>query len=301
MHTYYDNFIAHYYAKDSEVYIELKKAGDVLFATAEKALLDSIDLFYATNCNIGETKAERQRIAEQTGVHFYMVNYIFLVCASQRVKAEYEARGWSMALFYDTFEDLDYKLKECKDIHGVYGNFVEVWYPIFYRLQVFKLGRLEFEICGYPKDEPYVCGNVTLRRGDPVISVHIPATGTPLSPAARLDSYKKAYAFAPFASAIYDGKLAMFCDSWLLFEGNRNIFPADLNIAHFLDDFDIIASVEEPTYRDAWRLFGVFYHGNPDELPQDNRARRAMATWLKSGKYSGVGFGVKLFSPNDIT
>ena len=69
--------------------------------------------------------------------------------AAQRARRDYLAQGVCEEIFWDTFCDLRYKLLECKTIHGVWGNFVASWYPIFYTCQIVKLGRLEFENAVY--------------------------------------------------------------------------------------------------------------------------------------------------------
>ena len=292
MLSYYRDFVCHYYAPSHPAYAPLLEAGEVILTRFGGEMEEMVEQMYQNNCNIYLSKDQRKDLANRSGVNFYTLNYIFLVCASRKAKAMYQEKGYSETLFYDTFEDLDYKLQECYAMHGVYGNFVEWWYAIFYRLKCFKLGRLEFEPVTYHPDTPYTKDGLTIEKGDTVLSVHIPASG-PMTTESRLDSYRRAYEFFP--ECIYDGKLVMICDSWLLYRGNREMFPPELNIHQFTLDWDIIISNEDPHFRDCWRLFYTNYQGDPSALPYDNRARRAVVDWLKAGKHCGTGYGIAFF------
>ena len=51
-----------------------------------------------------------------------------------------------MDVFDKSLEDMKWKMLECYEIHGVYGNFVGHWYDGFFNLTRFGLGRLQFEL-----------------------------------------------------------------------------------------------------------------------------------------------------------
>ena len=297
MLTYYKDFLSHYYTATDQRYQYLLGAGEKILKCCPGELEALIEEFHQNNYQIKKSEEQRKALAQKAGVEFYTLNYVFLACASQKTYMDYLKKGYTEDLFYDTFEDLCYKLEECKEVKGVWGNFVEFWYPIFYRMDCFKLGRLEFEVIKYPKDEPITFGDVTLQKGDLLLSVHIPS-GAPLTKEARMESYRLAYHFFP--GCIYGGKLVMICDSWLMFPKNKDIFPPTSNTHQFLDDWHILHSEEDAEYRDCWRLFGCDYQGNPDALPQNTGARRAMAAWLKQGKHSGTGLGLALFDGENL-
>ena len=297
MLSYYKDFLAHYYSTNDQRYQYLLSAGEKILLDCPGELETLIEDFHQNGYQIKSSVEQRKALAQKAGIEFYTLNYVFLACASKKTYADYLKKGYTEDLFYETFEDLSYKLEECKEVKGVWGNFVEFWYPIFYRMDCFKLGRLEFEVIAYPKDEPTTFGDVTLKKGDFILSVHIPS-GSPLAKEGRMESYRLAYYFFP--QCIYEGKLVMICDSWLMFPSNREIFPPSSNIHQFLDDWHILQSREDPDYHDCWRLFGCNYQGNPDALPQNTGARRAMVSWLKQGKYSGTGLGLALFDGKSL-
>ena len=219
--------------------------------------------------------------------------------SAEQTLGEYLKRGYTEKLFYDTFEDVIYKLNECIEVKGVPGVFVESWYSGFFRLGTFKLGRLEFAAATYGGDTAYEKDGITVTSADTAITVHIPSCG-PFPRALREESYAMAYEFyrKHFPEYFKGDKLVFTCNSWLLFPKLKEILPSHLNMVDFLSDFDIISERTDEGYKNGWRLFGVEYDGNPDHLPANTTARRCIVNWLKSGKYMGTGFGVKVYSSN---
>ena len=147
---------------------------------------------------------------------------------------------------------LKYKLLECREVQGVWGNFVSFWYPIFYTCDIFKLGRLEYENTTYAWEEPYIKNGYAIKHGDPVKSVHIPSSGEPFDEAARLASYRLAYEF--FREELNGGPLVCVCDSWLLYPDYQQILSPSSNILSFQKDFDVISSRTEEEFHDIWRV-----------------------------------------------
>lgn len=276
--------------EDAAVYL-IDSANKIL-SVYSNDLEGIINFLYNNSYDVGSTLELRKALSEKSEVHLYTLNFIFLVCASKRMLADFLKNDLSEELFWDTILDLKYKLFECKAVMGVWGNFVENWYNIFYSLDVFKLGRLEFERVKYPEDMPvYKKGDIEVKPGDTVYSVHIPSSG-PLTRELREDSYAQAKEF--FRAERGNEPVVFVCHSWLLFENNRRIFPADMNLVDFMNDWDIIDSKESEKYGDCWRLFGKEFDGEVDNLPQTTRQQKAMAAWLKQGKKTGEGFGVRI-------
>jgi len=271
----------------------LTEMGTLLLTTYEQDVADIVELLYNSDCSVKATLEAREKLAEKSGVELYTVNFIFMVAASKRMKADYIAAGHSEEIFWETILDLKFKLFECKMVHNVWGNFVENWYDIFYQVAIFKLGRLEYEVCEYPEEAPvYTFGDITLKPGDKMVSIHIPSSGK-LTKEIREESYKMAWEFF--------GKkpLICFCHSWLLFEGNRQIFPETMNLVDFMNDWDIIHSEEIDDYYDAWRLFGRDYKGDVSVLPQVTSQQKAMAAWLAQGRKTGEGLGVLIYGEDE--
>ena len=248
--------------------------------------------FYADRFDMEKLGPKIKSIAAASGVHEYTVWGLFLALAGERAKADYLAQGVPEEIFWDTFCDLKYKVLECKEVQGVWGNFVAFWYPIFYCCDIVKLGRLEFENDVY-RGKPYVLDGLRLEPGDPVKSIHIPSSGEPFNTAARLNNYKKAYDF--FKPTLGGGPLWCVCDSWLLLPAWQQVLSPTGNILDFQRDFDVISHREEEEFADSWRLFGADYQKPTAKLPERTSMQRAVKKYLLAGGKTGEGFGILCF------
>ncbi len=230
-------------------------------------------------------------IAEASGLSIHTVWGLFLAFAAETARHDYLENGVSEEIFWDTFCDLKYKLLECKENKGVWGNFVPFWYPIFYSCDIVKLGRLEYETRAYSGPARTVGGH-TLQPGDKVLSIHIPSSGEPFHKEARLESYRKAYDF--FQDLRDGGPLVCQCHSWLLYPEYRQVLPAASNIVSFMDDFSIV-EVEDGSFDDAWRVFGPEADKPADQLPETTSMRRAFKRHLQNGGKTGSALGLLVF------
>lgn len=263
----------------------------------EPEIAAMVTRFYDSGFKIDAISEKRDFISQCSGVDPLTVNFIFFAAASKRMLEDYLKEGICEQIFWDTILDLRCKLLECRAYKGVYGIFTEHWYTLFYPLKLFRLGRLEFEKTVYPSDrKEYRFMDAVIKPGDFVLSVHIPS-GEPLLKELRIKSYKSAFDF--FKKERAGGLLKCICHSWLLYPDNKKIFPNNLNIVDFMNDFDITESFDTK-FTECWRLFSCDYDGNPDNLPQNTTQQRAMVKWLRQGGKVGVGFGVLIFDGERI-
>ncbi len=295
MLNYYLDFLSHYPLGEDEKNA-LEAAGKKLLPAYEKELKALIDEYFKNGFEIGAITDGRKELASASGIEFYTVNFILLVCASEKIREAYIEKGYGEQLFYDSFEDLFYKVRECKAVHGIYGIFVESWYNGFFKLRIFKLGRLEYELKSYDGNK-YICDGLEIDEGMPVLGIHIPSSG-PLTLESRMDSYRKAYDF--FSDRVKDGKIVFVCNSWLLYETNKEIFPAGSNMVSFISDWDIVYSQPTEKFNDSWRVFNRGYDGDTSVLPADTSLRRAIIAWLNEGKPMGYGKGIIVFNGDKI-
>ena len=152
---------------------ELRAAEALLFGGADcEAIVPHMDRLHACS-----------------GLHRHVVDFLFLMAASERLRADYKAAGLPDALFWDTIADLKFKLIECHDVYGIWGTFVAFWHPWFYTMRRFKLGRLQYEAIPFKNDAPVTLGGYTVQPGDTVYNMHIPSCG-PLTREARFASVR---------------------------------------------------------------------------------------------------------------
>lgn len=231
------------------------------------------------------------KAAEACGVHSYTASFVFLAWNAQELHERYRAKGISDEIFRDTMTDLRYKLNECRHVHNVWGTFVRGWYPGFFAVTRFALGRLQYEFDEF-HGKSYTAGGYTVNKGDRTLTMHIPSAG-PLTKELREDSYRRAY---EFYKNDFPGKPVIFCcHSWLLYPPHEEMLPKSSNIVSFMHDFDPVLSEEHDTFSDAWRIYGPDADKPFDQLPRDTVFQRAYADWLQSGHKAGIGYGTFLF------
>ena len=268
-------------------------------------LLDAFDKIWANN----EAKAEFERIlgvyeanikcdqykeilvpAQNAGylanVHKYTSGLLIYMCMTKHLKKLYEERGINDQIFYDSMLDLRFKLEECKVVRGMVGSFVAWWFPGFFDLTRFALGRLQFEVVKFGHN--YDKNGIKLTPDSKVINVHIPRTGTPMDK----ESCDAAYAQArEFFKEEAGENCPFICHSWLLFPEHANILPKHTNVYRFFSEFDVFESGENEG-DDLWRLFDT-EDRNPNRLPTDSSLRRNYVEHMKKGGKLGWGLGVR--------
>ena len=240
--------------------------------------------------NYTELREAAKRAGEIVGVHAYSAELLLFICFSKHLRELYRLRGISDRIWFDSMSDLKWKLWECKAVKGIWGSFVAGWFPGFFNLTRFALGRLQFEIVAF--DGEYEKNGKALKKGDKVINVHIPRTLTPLDKESRDDAYAQA---AEFFCDMTDGApIAFVCSSWLLYPEAEKILPAHSNIRGFMADYYMIRSKTngEGEYGDMWRLFDMDYTGDFNDYPEDSSLRRAYKKFLLDGNRTGSGYGV---------
>ena len=263
-----------------------KTLTDALKAT-EKELTPIIE-FFCKGYDHTATDPMVKSLAETSKISEFTLWMIILIVASEGVQHLYP----SEKLFWDTFTDLRYKLLECYDLHGIWGNFVSYWYPIFYKGNIVKLGRMEYEVRKDALKETYTIGNLTLGPGDTTIHLHIPTCPEdPFDKAARMESYRMAY-----EHFCKDGKpLVCICSSWLLYNEYDDVFALGSNIADFRKEFIMISNKSEAKFGNAWRVFGKEHKLPPEELPEKTSLQRAFKKHYLENKPFGNGTGVIIF------
>jgi len=231
-------------------------------------------------------------LAKNAGVSPYSIWMLVLILAAEKARTVFETEKQ----YWDTFCDLRYKAQECFDLHGIWGSFVPHWYPRFYRGNIVKLGRMEYETRTGALKDTYSLFGITLGPTDTTIHLHIPSSAEPFDEAARLDSYKQA-----FAHFCKDGQpLVCICGSWLLYEGYESIFAKGSNIGTFRKEFHLLKHKQTDSFGDGWRVFGKAYQDDPKSLPEDTSLRRAFKHYILNGGQFGTGTGVLVFDGKNI-
>lgn len=285
------------FPQEAKVFFQ-KCSEDLKQRQLENRLDEIVAFFHSTGYDIKATEDKIKAFGEEANLSPYTLWMLVLIEAAIPVKEAFAQHGDPEELFWETFTDLRCKALECKEVYGIWGTFVAFWYPIFYKLDLVKLGRLEYENYRYDRDEPYVFGDIEIKKGDIVKNIHIPSSGEPFDEAARLDSYKKAYNY--FRKDFPGKPLICVCDSWLLFSENTKILPETSNIVSFRKDFHMLSEKPEDTFHDIWRVFGGESDKPYDQLPEKTSLQKAFKKHLLAGGKTGEAFGVLLFDGEKI-
>ena len=165
----------------------------------------------------------------------FTINLFALVILTPRLWDFYKKAGIDQKIADDTIADIRYKYDECKRVYGVEGVAAwEGWYKQIFSLRLFQIGRLQYEYETFLFDRYEKDGKVVL-KGDEILSVHIPATGTPLNHEECLRSYELAKAF--FAKRFEGRQMTFVCWSWLLNPDNEQFMDEKSNIIRFKRDY----------------------------------------------------------------
>ena len=267
-----------------------KEAIDALLICEEKMRANADDIDRATKSFYTKGDLEYlnilEKIATECSVNRYECDMVFLLMAAPSLLDKYREAGYSEELFDETMADLRYKMYECKTVYGVWGSFVTFWFKDFYLLNIFKLGRMEYERRTYPFED--VEGVV--KNGQIILSCHIPSSG-PMKVDDIKDSLRRAYRF--YKDDIKDGKLTVACFSWLLYPPLFADYKEGSNIKDFYNLFNIIDYRDNEKNGDFWRVFGVKYSTEAlDSVVVDNSLKRKVYDHLKSGGNMGYGIGI---------
>lgn len=226
----------------------------------------------------------------------YTMHLYFYMRLAKKLKADYESRRIPLEIFWNSMDDLRCKLYECRNLHDVWGTFVGEWFPMFYTMERFGIGRFQYEYHTFPFDY-YEKKGFALKKGDRVYNLHIPSSGS-LTAEKRMSSYKAAYEF--FRPELGEGPLVLVCHTWLFYHKNDEFFPPGSNIIDFKSEFDIIDNKEQDVFEDSWRIFGKDFDKPPHLLPTGTSLQKAFANWFKAGGKAGEGFGVMAFDGERI-
>ena len=239
------------------------------------------------NCDYGHAMHRARQAGDTVGVHNYTAELLLFICFSRKLKERYVACNLPLQIWHDSMLDLRYKLDECRVTCGICGSFVAGWFPGFFNLTRFALGRLQFEIHEFDND--YKAGEHIIAKGSKAINMHIPRSGEPLSKELYEDAFARAKEFYKDTFAGID-PVPFVCHSWLLYPDTAKFVPEHLNTYKFLSEFTVFESHYNDG-EDLWRLFDTFER-HPDRLPTDTSLRRAFVAHLQNGGRVGWGFGI---------
>lgn len=195
---------------------------------------------------------------------------------------EYQKKGYSDKVFDQTFYDITIWCRECYRKHGVYGVDELLWLGQSVKMELFRLGRLQFEPIQVEKD---IKGDGReILAGTRALNVHIPA-GEPLVYEECQKSFEQAVEF-------FGEKYRVFvCESWLLSPHLKEILPKSSNILRFQKLF-WVTEVGYAYPQAEQRIFGEVLK-DKRQYKEDTTLRRKAKEYVLSGRDLGIGVGFR--------
>ena len=297
MKAYLEQFLKDFEYKEKDAEFLLSEYDKIAKHWSANSMFNSIIAAYEKSIKIdyyNDVLVKAQNAGTNAGVHPYTSGLLIFMCLSKHLKKLYEEKGISEEIYHNSMLDLRYKLEECKLVKNIIGSFVAWWFPGFFDMTRFALGRLQFELSIY-NGEDYEKNGKKLTKGDTVIGVHIPRSETPVTKEATDDAYAQAAKF--FIDQIPNKQVVFVCHSWLLYTETLEVFPKHSNTYRFIHEFDVTWNSydKEGVYNDAWRLFDMDFTGKIEDYPENTSMRRAYKKFLLDGGRTGEGFGIIMY------
>ena len=247
-------------------------------------------------CEYGEMIEDVRALADTLSLCRHTLEMLLFLSFGKSLRARYAERGIDESIYYNSLMDLRYKLEECHLVHGTVGSFVSFWFPGFFDLTRFSLGRLQFEMTTLKKT--FTVGGEVLPQGTKAINIHIPRTGTRLCHHEVLTSYRMAA--ETFADKFGDEPIVFTCHSWMLDPWHAEVLPPDSNMVQFLRDFSVVETGHYDSYSETWRFFDCAVGDNLDTLPTDTTLRRVYVEKMRRGEPTSWGRGVFIWRHGEI-
>lgn len=192
---------------------------------------------------------------------------------AQDAAAEYEKRGISEKIYLDTMKDLPLWVEECRRVYGETGLEEAEWLCHHVTLNLFGLGRLQFQY----RDTSEEIKSRSINSASE-LELHIPKDSALLFDDC-CESLHRAADF--FAEGRDHSELRIFCHSWLLNPGLSAFLSPDSNILRFQTLFRI-GEIDWASRQAEERVFGII-SDDTAAYPEKTSLQRAMKKWLLEG------------------
>lgn len=209
--------------------------------------------------------------------------------AADIARVRYAELGIPQDIYFDTMSDIGVWAGQCR-AQGGEGLENTPWLAHHVRLELFKLGRLQFQ----PIKRPVIlnmglaCALRLRKLPEMCLNVHIPRGGRLDRSACEAALYGAPMFFKKYFAAEYT---AFFCLSWLLYPGNEKFMDKKSNILAFAKLFDPAGSCKS-NGDTLYYLFGS-RRIDPEKTQAHTSLQKAALEYYKKGGRFGLGCGVK--------
>lgn len=245
--------------------------------TAQKLFLDQIpnDLLPWRTLLHTDTNALCEKLTPQTAP-------AVLIALAADAYAAWMSKGISEKVYVDSMYDITLWCEDYYTKHGEYGLSECGWICKSIKMELFRLGRLQFEPITLDRD--LLIDDITITEGTPAFSVHIPA-GEPM----HIDACERSFAAASCFFGVEHP--ICVCGSWLLAPELPKILPETSNIVRFQKFFRILNTF--PSRQAEERIYGKVLE-EASLYPEQTSLQRSAKKWLLEGNTIGGGYGLRL-------
>ena len=201
-------------------------------------------------------------------------------------KAQYDTLGIPEIYFRDSMKDLTIWCEDYLVKHGTPGFKEWEWVGRSLRLEVIRIGRLQFEPISLKQQ--IESDGKTYPIGTPLLDVHIPA-GEPLDIEAARKSMEQAPEF--YKTYFHKDFSLLHCHSWLLSPDLKELLPEQSRIMQFQNLFTVYKTDNEERQAEE-RVFG-FLSDDPNKYPESTFLQKAVKQYLLDGKEVMMGAGIR--------
>jgi hypothetical protein len=218
-----------------------------------------------------------------------------ILVSVEAIRRRHQELGIPGDVSWETLSYLGRAMTAYRKSHGQAGIELTRWDWLRFFGWLYQVGRLEvtlYWLCAHPKeagplfwydDETAERLGPGFRRGDPALSIHVPAT-SPLTPEACDESLRRIQ--TAFARA-YPGEplRVATCTSWLLDDQLAEYLPADSNILSFQRRFQLVPGARDNDTAILSFVFGAERPKELDALPQRTTLEQAVVQHLRLGRH----------------
>lgn len=194
---------------------------------------------------------------------------------------KFKEKGISDQIYYDTFLDFTIWYLECVKKHGSCGLEEKRWLSLSLKMEIYRLGRLQFQPGVLEEDE--VCGELRWEKGSRVLHVHIPEGGA-IDEASCDESFCQAIQFFGEEYEIFD------CYSWILDPEILSLLSEKSNLYKFQKRFRICKVTYEFPQAEE-RVFGEVLE-DKERYPENTSLQRILKKCVLQGQKFGLGYGI---------
>ncbi len=218
--------------------------------------------------------------------------YVF-VAALPHVQAFHRERGIPDDISWATLADLGRQMAVYRKRTGQSGFDDPVWITLHFTGAIYQLGRLQFERVRLGNTLGRAIGAVdpAYGPGSPALSVHIPGSYGPFTPAACDASFTAAVPF--FAEHFPEDQYGIgVCHSWLLDGQLADYLPETSNIVGFQRRFHQAFTPDDNDGSTLRFVFGLETDLPLGDYPRRTTLERAVIAHIRSGRHwqGGVGW-----------